>query len=142
MAKGTGLLFSTFASGTIGKTIVYTSKGVRKIMRMDRLVKNFGLPLIFFEDSIFGQLYAMHTDHPWFSFFSFTQFFTYFTKRAYTSNTPAQQNIRSQFSSGHRAWSELTEEQKQGYRDRAEILLITGYNLFMKEYINDNYVPL
>lgn len=141
MAKGTGTLFSNEASGAIGKTIVYTSKGVRKIMKMDRLVKNFGLPLIFFEDAIFGQLYAMHSDHPWFCFFSFTRFFTYFTKKPYTSNTPGQQNIRNQFSSGHRAWSDLTEEQKQVYRGRAAGQALTGYNIFMKEYINENYIP-
>ena len=141
MAKGTGLLFSASASGAIGKTIVYTSKGVRKMMRMDRLLKNFGLPLIFFEDYLFGQLYSMHTDHPWFSFFSFSQFFTYFTKKAYTSNTPAQQNIRGQFTAGHTAWTALTEEEKDVYRNRVGDQALTGYNIFMKEYINENYVP-
>ena len=39
MAKGTGQLFSTWASGALGKTIVYTSAGVRKLMKMDRLEK-------------------------------------------------------------------------------------------------------
>jgi len=141
MAKGTGQLFSSFASGAIGKTIVYTSAGVRRLMKMDRLVKNFGSPLIFFEDAAFGELYSMHTDHPWFHFFSFSLFFTYFTKRPYTSNTPAQQNIRGQFTAGHTAWTSLTEEQKQVYRDRAVGHALTGYNIFMKEYIKDNYVP-
>ena len=141
MAKGTGLLFSNYASGTIGKTIVYTSQGVRKMMRADRLLKCFGLPLIFFEDAIFGELYAMHTDHPWFCFFSFSQFFTYFTKKVYTSNSPAQQNIRGQFTAGHTAWTALTEEQKQVYRDRVGNQALTGYNIFMKEYIKEHYVP-
>ena len=141
MAKGTGTLFSNYASGAIGKTIVYTSDGVRKLMKMDRLLKVFGLPLIFFEDAIFGQLYAMHSDHPWFSFFSFSQFFTYFTKKEYTSNTPAQQNIRGQFTAGHTAWTVLTEEQKQVFRDRAVGHALTGYNIFMKEYINEHYIP-
>ena len=135
MAKGTGTLFSNMASGALGKTIVYTSDGVRKLMKMDRLIKNFGLPLIFFEDYIFGQLYAMHTDHHWFSFFSFSQFFTYFTKRAYTSNTPAQQVARAKFTAGHDAWILLTEEQKDVYRERAKGYALTGYNVFMKEYI-------
>ena len=135
MAKGTGTLFSAYASGAIGKTIVYTSAGVRKIMKLDRLVKNFGLPLVFFYDSIFGQLYAMHTDHPWFHFFSFTRFFTYFTKKAYTSNSPAQQVARAKFTAGHNAWSLLSEEQKDVYRERAVGYSLTGYNVFMKEYI-------
>ena len=141
MAKGTGTLFSATASGAIGKTIVYTTDGVRKIMKMDRLLKCFGLPLIFFEDAIFGQLYAMHSDHPWFSFFSFATFFTYFTKKPYTSNTAGQQNIRGQFKSGHQAWSLLTEEQKDVYRNRAVGYPLTGYNIFMKEYIKENYTP-
>jgi len=135
LAKGTGTLFSNTASGALGKTIVYTTDGVRKLMKMDRLLKNFGIPLIFFEDSIFGQLYAMHDDHPWFCFFSFSQFFTYFTKKAYTSNTPAQQIARGKFTDGHTAWTVLTEEQKDVYRDKAVGYALTGYNVFMKEYI-------
>ncbi|MEE8341922.1 MAG: hypothetical protein V3R52_07480 [Candidatus Neomarinimicrobiota bacterium] len=141
MAKGTGLLFSSTATGTIGKTIVYSAKGVRKIMKLDRLIKNCGIPLIFFEDCIFGQLYSMFTDHHWFSFFSFSRFFTYFTKRPYTSNTAGQQNIRGQFTAGHTAWTNLTDNQKQVYRDRAVGHALTGYNIFMKEYIKENYVP-
>ncbi len=141
MAKGRGALFSIYASGAIGKTIVYSAKGVARIMRMDRLLKNFGLPLVFFEDAIFGQLYAMHSDHPWFSFFSFATFFTYFTKKPYTSNTPAQQNIRGQFTMGHEAWAMLTEGQKDVYRERAKALQLTGYNVFMSDYIKENYVP-
>ena len=141
MAKGTGTLFSNYASGAIGKTIVYTSAGVRKLMKMDRLLKNFGLPLIFFEDATFGMLCSMHIDHPWFHFFSFATFFTYFTKKPYTSNTPAQQNIRGQFTAGHTAWSLLTEEQKDVYRNRAAGQALTGYNIFMKEYIEEHYVP-
>jgi len=135
MAKGTGTLFSNMASGALGKTIVYTSDGVRKLMKMDRLIKACGLPLIFFEDCIFGQLYAMHTDHHWFSFFSFSQFFTYFTKKEYTSNTEAQQVARAKFTDGHTAWSNLTEEQKNVYRVKALGYALTGYNVFMKEYI-------
>lgn len=141
MAKGTGQLFSSWASGALNKTIVYTSDGVRKLMKMDRLQKNYGLPLIFFEDSDFGLLAQMHFDQIWFKFFNFSLFFTYFTKKAYTSNTPAQQNIRGQFSAGHTAWSLLTEEQKQVYRDRAVGHALTGYNIFMKEYIKEHYVP-
>lgn len=138
MAKGTGTLFSGDARGAIGKTIVYTSDGVRKLIKMDRLFKNFGLPLIFFEDSIFGQLYAMHDDHPWFCFFSFSQFFTYFTKKPYTSNTPAQQVARGKFTAGHTAWSLLDEGEKDVYRARAVGYPLTGYNIFMKEYIEEN----
>jgi len=141
MAKGTGALFSASASGAIRKTIVYSKNGVRQIMRMDRLLKNFGSPLIFFEDADFGMLCSMHFDHHWFDFFNFETFFTYFTKKAYTSNTPAQQNIRGQFSLGHQAWTLLTEEQKQVYKDRAGTDPITGYNIFMREYIKENYVP-
>ena len=141
MAKGEGLLFSATATGALGKTIVYTSTGIRKMIKLDRLIKVLGLPLIFFEDAIFGQLYAMHDDHPWFCFFSFSQFFTYFTKREYTSNTPAQQNIRGQFTAGHTAWALLTEGQKDVYRDRAKGHALTGYNIFMKEYIKEHYIP-
>lgn len=141
MAKGTGTLFSDSAIGTIGKTIVYSAQGVRKIMRMDRLVKCFGSPLIFFEDATFGMLYSMHTDHPWFCFFSFSQFFTYFTKKAYTSNTAGQQNIRGQFKAGYEAWKELSAEEQGVYNERAKGYALYGYNIFMKEYIKENYVP-
>lgn len=141
MAKGTGTLFSSFARGTIGKTIVYSSDGKRKIMKMDRLEKNYGLPLLFFEDSIFGQLCNMHFEHHWFSFFSLSTFFTYFTKKKYTSNSAGQQNIRNQFKLGHQAWTNLTEEQKDVYRARAKGKALTGYNIFMKEYIEEHYVP-
>jgi len=141
MAKGTGTLFSASAKGALGKTIVYTKAGVRKIMKADRLVKNFGSPLIFFEDATFGMLCSLHFDHHWFDFFNFETFFTYFTKKPYTSNTPAQQNIKGQFTAGHTAWTLLTEEQKQVYRDRAGTDPITGYNIFMREYIKEHYVP-
>jgi len=120
MAKGTGTLFSAWASGTIGKTIVYSAKGVRKIMRADRLVKNWGSPLIFFEDAIFGMLCRMHFDDPWFSFFSLEHFFTYFTKKAYTSNTPAQQAIRGTFKLAYEAWALLTDEQKAPYEENRQ----------------------
>lgn len=141
MAKGTGTLFSSWARGAIGKTLVYSSDGVRKIIKFDRLEKKYGLPLIFFYDSMFGQLYNMFTDHHWFSFFSLAQFFDYFTKRAYTSNTPGQQNIRNQFKLGHQAWTILTDPQKEVYRERAKGKPLTGYNIFMKEYIKEHYEP-
>lgn len=141
MAKGTGLLFSMSATGALHKTLVYSSRGVRKLIKCDRLLKNFGLPLIFFEDALFGQLYSMHSDHPWFCFFSFATFFTYFTKKPYTSNTPAQQNIRAEFKAGRIAWGLLTEEEKQVYRDREGSQALTGYNIFMSEYIKENYTP-
>ena len=141
MAKGTGTLFSASASGVIGKTIVYTKAGVRKIMKADRLLKNWGSPLIFFEDAIFGMLCNLHFDHVWFSFFSFENFFTYFTKKPCISNTPAQQNIRGEFTSGHTAWTLLTEEQKEVYRGQAVGQCLTGYNIFMREYIKENYAP-
>ncbi len=142
MAIGTGTLFSATARGTFGKILVYSQAGCKKIIRMDRLIKQWGSPLVFFEDAYFGILYSMFSDWPWFSFFSFSHFFTYFTKKAYTSNTPGQQNIRGQFTAGYTAWSNLTEEQKAVYNDKAVSEFLTGYNVFMKEYIKENYVPL
>jgi len=142
MARGEGTLFSVTARGTIGKILTYSQAGLKKIIRLDRLDKEWGSPLVFFEDAFFGILYSMHTDHPWFSFYSLSHFFTYFTKKCYTSNTPGQQNIRSQFTAGYTAWSNLTEEQKAVYEEKAVSEFLTGYNVFMKEYIKENYVPL
>ena len=142
MAVGTGTLFSATARGSLGKILVYSQSGFKKIIRMDRLNKVWGSPLVFFEDAFFGILFSMFSDWSWFSFFSFSHFFTYFTKKAYTSNTPAQQNIRSQFKAGYEAWALLTDEEKQVYEDKAKSEFLTGYNVFMKEYIKAHYVPL
>ncbi len=138
MARVKTPLMSIDAKGTVGKTIVYT-KGIRgQIAKADRLVKNFGIPIIFFEIAGFGELCQMLFPDMWFKFFNFSQFFTYFTKRPYTSNTTAQQTARNKFKSGNIAWNNLTEEEKNVYRTQAVDKPLTGYNIFMKEYIEEN----
>ena len=50
--------------------------------------------------------------------------------------TATQQNWRQVFTDGVIAWQSLTNEQKQVYNKRASKLHMTGYNLFLKEYLN------
>jgi len=52
--------------------------------------------------------------------------------------TEPQQAWRAIFSDGVVAWQALSEESKNGYRDLAKSLDITGFNLFMREYLYAN----
>ena len=52
--------------------------------------------------------------------------------------TEPQQAWRLIFSNGVDAWHLLNEEEKEGYRARAKDLNMTGFNLFMSEYLLAN----
>jgi len=49
--------------------------------------------------------------------------------------TEAQQAHRQQYGEGVGAWRVLTDNQKNTYNQRAEYLPMSGFNLFMKEYL-------
>lgn len=57
------------------------------------------------------------------------------------AQTENQIILRTVFEEGKDAWNLLTEEEKQVYNARAEGQALTGYNIFMSEYINQNYPP-
>lgn len=50
-------------------------------------------------------------------------------------NTPAQLNTRQNIRNAVASWQELTEEQKIAYNERARGLNMSGYNLYIREYI-------
>lgn len=49
--------------------------------------------------------------------------------------------IRQIFLEGTQAWNALTPTEKQAYVDDAKPKHITGFNLFMKKYLDDNIPP-
>ena len=54
-----------------------------------------------------------------------------------------QLRIREIYSEGVEEWNDLTEEQKEIYNESAIGLQMTGFNLFMQEYMNEHsgYLP-
>lgn len=51
-------------------------------------------------------------------------------------SSTAQQSRRSLFAASIAAWQSLTDEQKRVYNRKAEKRRISGYNLFIKFYMN------
>lgn len=49
--------------------------------------------------------------------------------------TEGQQSRRSIFADGVSAWKSLSEDEKNIYRKRAENLRMSGFNLYMREYL-------
>ena len=49
--------------------------------------------------------------------------------------TELQQANRQKLAAGVLAWQELSEEQKNEYRTKAKNLPLTGFNLFIREYM-------
>jgi len=49
--------------------------------------------------------------------------------------TPSQQANRQKFANAVHAWQSLTEEQKKVYNERAKGKNLSGYNLFISEYM-------
>ena len=49
--------------------------------------------------------------------------------------TPAQQAQRQKFADAVHAWQDLTEEEKMSYNERAKGKRLSGYNLFLREYL-------
>lgn len=54
------------------------------------------------------------------------------------TNTEAQQIQRQKYADGVLAWQGLTNEEKLPYNERAKSLPYSGYNLFLKEYLNSH----
>lgn len=52
--------------------------------------------------------------------------------------TEAQQAWRAIFSAGVSAWQALSEEAKDVYRDLSKYFNLTGFNLYMAEYLNEH----
>ena len=50
-------------------------------------------------------------------------------------NTPAQLQTRQNIRSAVASWQELTDEQKAVYNERAKGLSMSGYNLYIRDYI-------
>ena len=53
-------------------------------------------------------------------------------------NSEAQQSKRSIFTAGVLSWQSLSEDEKNIYRERAEGLEMSGFNLFLSEYLLNN----
>ena len=54
--------------------------------------------------------------------------------------TVPQQAWRAVFTDGFNAWQALTTEQKNVWRLRAKFKRMTGFNLFMSEYLNTHKI--
>jgi len=52
--------------------------------------------------------------------------------------TESQQANRQKYADGVTAWQGLTNEQKEVYNERAKHNKLSGYNLFLKEYLLSN----
>ena len=50
--------------------------------------------------------------------------------------TTAQQAWRAVFADGHMQWGTLTTDEKRAYNERATRSRMTGFNLFMREYLS------
>ena len=50
-------------------------------------------------------------------------------------NSPDQQVQRQKYADGVLAWQDLTQFQKNVYNQRAKFLDMSGYNLYLKEYL-------
>lgn len=97
MAKVKRPLMSHSASGSIGKSLIYTSALKRGI------VKGF---FVSKDKSTEDQLY-----------------------------------IRSVFNAGVAEWKSMTPEEKAAYNLQSKGKILTGYNIFIKNYMKENYNP-
>lgn len=70
-----------------------------------------------------------------------SKFFFPGSKTKYTPST-AQSSQRANYQTGAQAWSALSPAEKQVYIDTAQGQNLTGYNLFMQEYLSKNYLLL
>lgn len=51
------------------------------------------------------------------------------------ANSKKQRPLRAKFKAAVRAWRKLTAAEKSAYNKRAEMLAMSGYNLFIKEFM-------
>ena len=63
----------------------------------------------------------------------------YFTRELPVNESIKQKSVRCCFSGARKAWNVLTEEEKQAYKDEACGKALTGYNIFVSNYINTYY---
>lgn len=56
--------------------------------------------------------------------------------------TEEQTEQRNLYSEGVTSWNSLTEEQKEYWGEESEEKGITGFNLFMREYLNTGGFPV
>ena len=54
-------------------------------------------------------------------------------------NTPAQRNMRCTFADAVKSWQGLSAEKKYEFSRKARSLSMSGYNLFISEYMKANY---
>ena len=52
--------------------------------------------------------------------------------------TEPQQTNRAKMAAAVLAWQNLTDEQKRVYNERVERLNMSGYNLFIRDYLSSN----
>ncbi len=57
-------------------------------------------------------------------------------KKPSDPKTEGQIKNRARFSEAIEGWKELDQKEKNNYRTRSEKLHMTGYNLFISEYMN------
>ena len=65
-------------------------------------------------------------------------YLTYYREPYYipiNPRTPIQQAWRSVFAQAIFAWQQLTKEEKMAYNERAKGKRMSGYNLFIREYL-------
>ena len=93
------------------------------------------------------RVYGAHDYGAGADLFGIWQIRTRFGKRVqvrekfYTPSNPQtgpQQAWRAIFTAGVNAWQLLSEEGKQTWREDAKYKNLTGFNLFMREYLNEN----
>ena len=61
--------------------------------------------------------------------------FTRFWVLPHDPKTPAQMRQRKRFADAHEAWIALPQEKRNEYNECARNIEMTGYNLFVKEYV-------
>lgn len=54
------------------------------------------------------------------------------------THTAGQQTRREKFDAAVAGWQGLTEEQKNTYREKAKRKNLSGYNLYLREYLLSN----
>ncbi len=59
----------------------------------------------------------------------------------YNPKTYYQQSWRTVFTQGVDNWRGFNEAIKNGYREKAKDLIMTGFNYYLSQYLNANYPP-
>jgi wobble nucleotide-excising tRNase len=59
-------------------------------------------------------------------------------KKPKNPRTRKQQGNRNKFKRAVGEWKKLSEKEKENYKELAEELHMTGFNLFISKYLNEN----